>query len=272
VSNFKRIGQITAYRPLARLNMEELAAYTRSVEPRGGILFARGRQRAHKDAARQRVLDLFTPTAWPGWLHLLTMPGVDWRFERLLLGLREPGWMQYPGLKWPARTHFMGVESDRPIYFAAVGTMPGVHTPHATIKPIKPFPFAEIGVKTRYASLFLANVDDVMMHAWTDNGWDAAWLDYTGPLTVERLAIIARFYRERVRHIMIVTAMLARWNKHAMDAIEHHGGHSAWMRAALPGHVLHEIEYLDTSPMVQFAVRHEGRGALGFWEHRESIA
>ena len=44
-----------------------------------------------KVAARQRVLDIFHPDRWPDRIHMLTMPSVQWRFERKLLATREEG-------------------------------------------------------------------------------------------------------------------------------------------------------------------------------------
>ena len=258
--SYRRIGQITEYRPVSRLNMEELAAYQRGLtDPSGGVLFARTKARDEKDLARQRILDLFGPQAWPDNLRMFTMPGIHWRFERILLGMREQGWMKFKPK--PKHTYFTAVENDRAIFHAAIGMMPGVHTPNALVQTIKPQPFCEAGVKTKYAALFFANVDDLMPQPW-NNGWDAAWLDYTGPMSVQRLNIIADFYRRCVRKVMIVTVLKARWDRDTSVAIERAGGHAAWLRKHLPGDVLHDIEYQDTVPMAQIAVRKLWRSPL----------
>lgn len=255
MSNFKSIDQIAYYKPIAKLGMEELAARQRIIEPSGGVLFARNANGEEKIKARQLVLDLFQPEVWPGHLRLLTMPGINWRFERLLLGAREQGWFYASN---PRRTNFTAVENDRSIFFAAAAQMPGVHTPNATVKHTKQhrsLDFAEIGVKTKYAALFFANVDDLMKQDGWDTGWDAAWLDYTGPLTIERLTIIRNFQQRFVRSILVVTSLKARWNSAAMKAIDLAGDHSRWLRQYLEGDVLHDVDYMDTSPMNQFAVR-----------------
>jgi hypothetical protein len=236
--------------------MEELAVRQMRLEPSGGVLFARHHERDSKDVARQAIVDLFHPQRWPGHLHMLTMPGLHWRFERLMLAMRHPGWMQTSETKG---TFFTSIESDRSIYFAAVAHMPGVETRTALIKPIKPErvrPFAEMGVKTRCASFFFANIDDLMQQKTWDGGWDAAWLDYTGPLTVERLELIQTFFHTYVRDTLIVTAMKARWNRTTSTAIDKADGYSQWLRQSLFGEILHDIEYFDTVPMAQFAVRH----------------
>jgi len=259
MGNIRSLGQIAYKKPIARLGMEELAARQRGIEPRGGILFARNADGEEKSAARQRVLDLFHPIQWPldQRLHLLTMPSVQWRFERKLLGMRE-GWTRQCK---PKGTYFTACENDRAIFYAAVSQMPGLHTPDSELKWIKPYPFAEMGVKTRHASFFFANIDDFMAHDWKTKmaQWDAVWLDYTGPLTVERLALIKRFYRDSVSSILIITSLKSRFDRVTTDAVARAGSHSNWLRKHLKGEVLHDIEYFDTSAMAQFAVQKQGR-------------
>jgi hypothetical protein len=220
--------------------------------PSGGVLFARNTDGDAKTLARQYVLDLFHPDRWPDHLHMLTMPSVQWRFERKLLGAREVGWLRADK---PRRTYFTSCESDRALYYAAVTQMPGLHTPNSALKPIRHYSFAEMGVKTRYASFFFANIDEMIQQDCWDSGWDAAWLDYTGPLNVKRMAIIKTFYQRYVRDILIVTALKARFSEDTMRAINRAGSHADWIRSHLDGEILHDIEYIDTSPMAQFAVR-----------------
>ena len=218
------------------------------------MLFARNPDRAEKDAARQQILSLFAPTVWSDHLRILTMPGLDWRFERKLLGKREGDWMSRRArLDAPRRTHITSIENDRFIYYSACHQMPGLHT-HRALTKILPAPsFGERTVCTGFVKAFhFANVDDLMRE--TDEAWDAVWLDYIGPLTTERLALIAEFYQRSISSTLIVTALKARWNRATSDTITRAGGHSAWLRKHLAGHVLHDIEYFDTSPMAQFAV------------------
>jgi hypothetical protein len=249
---------------LARCGMEELAARQQHLQPSAGISFARTRERQNKDSARQCILDLFAPARWPGRLHMLTLPGLDWRFERLLLAQREPGWLRAPR---PRRTFFSAAENDRSIYFGAVARMPGSETPARVIKHMR-IEFAELAVRTRYSAFFFANVDDIMMHHGWDP-WDAVWLDYTGPLTIERLKLIQQFFQTKVRDTLIVTALKARWNWETSAAITAAGGHSQWLREHLFGEILHDIEYTDTAPMAQFAIRHPNDlGHIGADAHR----
>ncbi len=262
---FKTIGQVARYKPLRECGMEELAMRQGTISPSGGVLFARNIDGEEKNAARQRVLDLFTLEKWDRPLNMLTLPGVAWRFERKLLAMRHPGWTRS---RKPRATHFTGIENDRGIYYASATQMPGVETPDAMIWPVRPdrFPFAEHAIKTRFASFIFANVDDALRHDWKPAqyreqhmvGWDAAWLDYTGPISIERMNAIARFYRLYIRDTLVVTALRARWNKVTSAIILKSGGHSNWLQKHLPGEVLHDLEYFDTSPMTQFAVRKVG--------------
>lgn len=238
------------YKPLYRCDVEELAA-VQQVRPSGGVLFARNPDREQKDAARQLILNLFARDAHPGHLSILTMPGLNWRFERKLLGKREGDWYRLAG---PGATRITAVENDRFVYYSATHQMPGLHTRNGVAAHLRPEPFAERTVKTKFIDAFhFANVDDLM--AETTETWDAAWLDYTGPLTVERLKLIVRFFARSVRGTLIVTSLKARYNKETSIAIERAGGHSEWLRKHLRGDVLHDIEYFDTSPMAQIAVR-----------------
>lgn len=246
----KSIGQVAAYKPLYRCDIEELAAIQQT-RPSGGVMFARNPDREQKDAARQQIIDLFTRDERPESLSFLTMPGLDWRFERKLFGKREGDWFRKSG---PAATHITSIENDRFIYYSAVHKMPGLHTKKPLTRIMKPAPFAERTVSTKFINAFhFANVDDLM--AETADKWDVVWLDYTGPLTVERLRLISRFYEQSVRDTLVITALRARYNKETSAAIDRVGSHSDWLRKYLQGEVLHDIEYFDTSPMAQIAVR-----------------
>ena len=245
----RSLGQVTNYKPLYKCDIEELAAIQQG-RPSGGMLFARNPDREQKDAARQQILNLLTKEAHPEHLSILTMPGIDWRFERKLLGKREGDWFRKAA---PTLTRLTSVENDRFIYYSAVHQMPGLNTKRPLATIMKPAPFAERTVRTKFLDAFhFANVDDLM--AETTSAWDVVWLDYTGPLTVERLRLIARFYERAVNETLIITALKARYNRDASAAIERAGGHSEWVRKHIHGHVLHDIEYFDTSPMAQIAI------------------
>lgn len=247
----KSLRQVTNYKPLRKCDIEELAAI-QETNPSGGVLFARNPERKQKDIARKMILDLFTKDAREKPLKILTMPGLDWRFERKLLGKREGDWMRKSA---PARTAITAIENDRYIYYAATHKMPGVTTPKALVKIGSPEPFAEQRVSTKFVRDFhFANIDDLMESC--EYKWHVAWLDYTGPLTIDRLRLISRFFEKNIKETLIVTAMKARYRKDVSVAIDRCGGYFHWLRQHLSGEVLHEHEYFDTCPMAQFAITH----------------
>lgn len=250
------IDQVANYRPLSRCGIEELAAHTITATPSGGILFARKREHDEKDKARLAILDLLSPENHPGHLRILTMPGVDWKFERKLFGLREGDWFKK---QMPQRTSVTCIENDRSIYHAALLRMPGLQHRGARTEVLPPKVYAERSVRTRWISHFsFGNVDDLMrIYANpAERPYDCVWLDYTGPLTVDRLRLIRTFYQFAVRGTLIVTALRARWNRDTSDAITRMGGHSRWFTTAVDGDVLHDIDYQDGgSPMAQIAIR-----------------
>src|SRR5512143_186620 len=221
----RSLAQVATYKPLRLCNIEELAAI-QQVRPSGGMIFARNPDREQKDAARQKILDLFSPKAWPKHLSILTMPGLDWRFERKLLGRRDGDWMRKAG---PGATKYTCIENDRFIYYSAAHKMPGLNTRRALTRYLAAPSFAERTVATKFISAFhFANVDDLMLEATGEfDRWDAVWLDYTGPLSVERLNLIASFYQRAIRSTLIVTSLKARWNKNTSEAVLRAGGHSA---------------------------------------------
>lgn len=243
------------FKPLSKCGMEELAAHVRgSNSQTGGILFARNKDGDEKKKSRQLVLDLFAPEVWPGHLRILTMPGSRWIFERQLLALREgPGWSRSAS---SGGTFFTSVESDRAIYFSACTTMPGVESNRRSrVRSLKKNPFAEFGVGNDFAAFFFTDVESLM--AYAIDCWyplDAAWLDFTGPMTPQRLSLLRQFYKKCVRKILVVTMLKGRESKSATRSLKDHASRGRWLSDNLSGEILHDIEYFDTSAMVQFAV------------------
>jgi len=257
IAGSQSLRQVATYKPIHKCSLEELATIQR-VSPSGGVLFSQKERRAQKDIARKMVLDLFTLDNRKESLKILTMPSLDWRFEQKLLGKREGDWFNKSG---PSNTQITSCENDRYIFYSASQKIPGISTPNSLITINRAPSFAEQSIKTKFVdSFYLANVDDLM--AETDQKWDAVWLDYTGPLSVSRLKIISDFYHRCVRETLVVTALKARWSRSVSRTIESHGGYFGWIKSSLPGRVLHEHEYFDSSPMAQFAVSCSENGAF----------
>lgn len=248
----KSLREVAYPKPLRECGIEELAVHQWTANPSGGVMFARKKEHDEKDHARGEITRLFGPEHFPKGLSILSMPGLNWRFEKSLLRQREGKWENRKG---PHRTHLTCIESDRSIYHASVTHMPGLNHPHSVTVMLPGTSFAERAVRNKFVGrFFFGNVDDLMQQQ--EHPFDAAWLDYTGPLSLKRMKIIKDFYARNIRHILVVTALKARWNRDTSDSIAAAGGHSQWLRTALPGEVLHDFEYQDgPSPMAQFAIR-----------------
>lgn len=239
------------YKPLSRCGLDELAA-EQAMRDRwqriyGGVAFARKDDDEEKRVARRAIAEMLSLEAEPGCVSILTMPGLGWHFEAKLLKAREPNWRNQ---QMTTSMRLTCVENDRFIYYSATTRMPGKHT---LMRSLERPEYAERvmgnGIIDRYE---FANVDDVMQ---SDETFDYAWLDYTGPLSVPRMKVIKDFWVNRVRKALVVTSLKARWSRETSDHIKRKGGVLPWLRESLPGQVAHEMEYQDgASPMVQFAV------------------
>lgn len=261
MSRMLTLDMIGKARPLAQCGMAEMAVHQITARPSGGILFARATERGHKDEARRYLLDLLGDVNRFPSMRVLSMPGLDWRFENKLLGRREGNWSMSNG--GPQRTRLTCVESDRAIYQAATTRMPGMarHWKHhqwkTTNDPIRmesPPAWAECSISNRWVHRFhFANVDDVMVGLPHDQWFDAAWLDYTGPMTVVRLAAIQSFYAQHIRPggALAITVLRGRQKPKDVRAMDAAGGHTEWLLSALPGHVEHDISYSDTGSHMQ---------------------
>ena len=261
MSRMLTLDMIGKARPLSQCGMEEMAVHQLTARPSGGILFARATERGHKDEARRYLVDLFGDVERFPTLNILTMPGLDWRFENKLLGRREGDWANSG--RGPQRTRITSVESDRAIYQAAVTRMPGMarhwrtHRHRTKNDPIRMEAspeWAECSISNRWVNRFhFANVDDLMAGLPQDQRFDAAWLDYTGPMTAVRLAIIQRFFAQHIRPggALAVTVLRGRQKPKDVRAMDAAGGHTEWLLGALPGRVDHDISYSDTGSHMQ---------------------
>jgi hypothetical protein len=245
------------YKALGRCGVEELAAdqaarNRREAQLTGGVSFARKEFTSEKGAARREIRHLLTTQQMPGPISVLSMPGLAWTFEYDVLAQRDSGWTKTRDVQ---RTRFFCVENDRYVYYSAATKMPG--SKHKmTVRTLERPAYAETAIGNSAIGCFaFANVDDLMAEG--RETFDVAWLDYTGPLTVDRLKLIERFYRDNVRSTLIVTSLKARWNKDTDRAAQRHGGYCEWAVAPFGDSIgLHAIEYQDgPSPMFQFACR-----------------
>lgn len=243
------IGQVASYKSLTKCGQEELAIHQIMATPTGGIMFARNPSGEEKRAARQTIIDIVKEI--PGPISLLTMPGLKWKFEGAVLKERET--MLLKEGEGPNRTIFTCIENDRSIFHAAMIRMPGMRNPANVFRCIPPTAFSERGVSSLWIDRFyFGNVDDLL--AYENNKYDVAWLDYTGPLSIKRLALIAKFFDKQVSKLLVLTSLGARWDRQTSDTITRLGFYN-WVTGTIQGTPVHSIQYMDSSPMLQIAFR-----------------
>lgn len=264
---------------LAEMTMHELASWASCLSKiTPGMGYARKMNYTEKEKARVAVLRLFSKREWPSGLSIVTMPGITWGFERMLLLMRERRKRALGDYgKQPERTFIEAIERDETIYRASLNWIPGGSTSLAQLAAMdnKPLTLRTWAI-TRYHKISFENYVD----AWWHQPHDAAWLDFNGPITSQRLDRIVQFWREKIRWRMVLTWMDARYDAEALRQIgevkEHAdskgepsyrdsnplsgrlGGVFRWIEGSLGVdtsiRVLHRISYRDTSPMLQLAV------------------
>lgn len=229
---------------LASLSFEELAEHLH-LHPRthrGGHAYARtGKKdrRVEKSKARLSLLRLFTRTAWPKGLSILTMPGMHWEFERLLLAMRETSTTRRTGNS-VRRTFITSIEGDEAIYRVAMKGIPhGAEKAYLALRDNIPAG-ATCAIRSDlivrfYRTTFedYSKVEGPPFHA--------AWLDFTGPISGKRLECVQRFAHGRVSTYLILTALAARSAIKLRDVLD-----------SFPDWRVQDVKrYRDTSPMYQ---------------------
>lgn len=235
---------------LSRYSHEVLAGRIRSRSPTSGEKYLRKKEVISKNEARRAVLDLFTIGQFPKGLTILTMPSIRWSFERSLLQARESRNI-FNKARRPHRTYICSIERDEGIYRTALTTMPGIE--HGLIQLDAPS-YATTAYRTYYITRFyrctfedLADMSD-FVH-------DAAWLDFNGPITLHRLEKIRNFWQYRLKKRLVITSLRARYDIETTDILKKCGGLSNLLLKALDNSkLIHEMEYMDTSPMIQLGL------------------
>jgi hypothetical protein len=164
-----------------------------------GVAYARhmyaGICRPSKVAARARVMKFFGPWAWPRPLRILTMPGLRWTFEHDLLAERDAA---------THRTEIYAVENDPAIFRAAQYFMPG---------QMQGTPASESGAfarSARVAGYYYQDAEELMRELSLADV-NAAWFDFTGTLTRERINALRRFWHSVKPDVLAVTWLNARY-------------------------------------------------------------
>ena len=248
------MGDFVRHRSIHELTIDELASRQIGLRSRSsGVQYARKTVWDEKMKARYKVLSLCSKKNYgTHGLSILTMPGLHWEFERLLLNAREGRWwVKKNPIK---RTYICAIENDPAVYRAMFKAMPGLHSENSFLTVIKNVPmYAAHSVCNRIIKRFL-NCDFFNMAPGYEHEFDAAWLDFTGPVTDERMQVIQEFYKRNVRKTLIVTALASRFDQATNIELFEAGSLENWFQKCLPGKVEHCFKYKDSVPMIQYAV------------------
>lgn len=180
----------------------------------------RGVQGIMKDSpdkykARQRVLDAFM--GYPDDLRVLSMPGIQWFFERALFRSRDA---------MGRTTEIYTVEREAPIFQASVFTMPGKTR---GIRQLTPHAIQTDRIKCHYFTSVEAFISDPQCPTF-----DAAWLDLTGYVSFELLAQIQQFWVTRCTWRLALTCLNGRFRPRRLArTIENAGGLQSWLTAEI---------------------------------------
>lgn len=224
-----------------------------------GVAFAR---KCHntvlyaKNLARQRVLQSMNLIEHPEPLRVLTMPGLEWIFEKMLIGARD---YSVVGDDFIAHTHGFGmaakeptkvyaVEYDPAVFFGSVKWMPGFkkgvvqHSAHS--------------LSTRAISLYYFSDVETYITDTACPEVGAAWLDFTGYMTPHRLYKIRRFWREKCSWQLAITVLNARYPSTVKAHVLKHKTMAKWITNTLGGEVYDVHHYFDDhSAMLQIILR-----------------
>lgn len=233
------------------MSLDQLSTHTgKSV---GALAYARRISSSSKNIARHQVLRLFEIKRWPGPLSMLTMPATDWFFEKNLLRMRHGQWQAKVGHAMD--TVITSVELDPMAYAAASVAMPKKAYSAICNYSLSPAWCAHLTGSDGISRFYCCDVFNLMR--FENNSFDAAWLDFTGPMTSDKLKTIAEFYNHRIKGIFVLTFLGARQPFATTMEITEAGGFLSWLKQYLPGHLIHFLSYNDCSPMLQFAIKKE---------------
>ena len=217
-----------------------------------GIRYARRAQQVVKYDARNRVLHHFRPSVIGrrgAPLNILTMPGMDWRFERALINDREHG----KGKVRPRSTFITAIESSHPVYVLGMRNMPGGAESLSTAVTCPAW--ARAASKSYAISRYFLTTFEQLAEHEDRPPYDGAWIDLTGPITGPRLDAFEKLWR-RIRGCLVVTSLNARWPVGIGEEIQRAGGLAEILMERMDGAVATEnFVYRDTSPMSQITFR-----------------
>jgi hypothetical protein len=202
-----------------------------------------------KDAARNRILASLTRKERRGGLRILTMPGLEWKFEKELISRRDyAGRHAAKRVRDEWQTKIYAVEYDPAIFFGSMKWIPGRRKGLTQLSPH--------AIKTCVVRCYYMTDVESFIRDPQCPEFDAAWLDFTGYMTPRLLSSIRHFWRERCAWQLTVTGLNARYPSSVKEQVKRHGGMCEWIAETLGGKVFDKYGYFDEySAMYQVTVR-----------------
>jgi hypothetical protein len=212
-----------------------------------GIRYARRKTTVSKAAARNAALSAFGASRFPGNLSILTMPSLNWAFERALINNREHG----RGRLRPRRTFVTAIERSHVAYKGALLKIPGHRS---GIVNLPPAPYARQTCRSfTIARFHLCDLRELALGLDGEWRYHGAWIDLSGPVTASVLTALVNLWETQIRSVLVLTSLRARWPRPINGMVREAGGLSAFLQEHIAGSVLHDFDYADGTPMHQIA-------------------
>jgi len=210
----------------------------RNKTSRSGIAFARKCNTQEKTMAREKIIRWFGLNEIPFPLNMVTLPGLEWIFERELFAKRGSTLMVH------------ACESDEAIYRGALFQIP-LRGIHETIRHYESPSWATATYSTPRIRFYRARVEDLLQSNRLSA--NAAWLDFSGPLYDKRMQAVKTFWDRLSRTRFAITATMCRYRDDVtQEQVADAGGYVEWICDYLPGAKVREIyQYNDGIAMIQ---------------------
>lgn len=232
--------------------MDVLAA---CIRPTSGVRFARVEgDRPEKGAARGSVIgDMLRTFGTTEVIRVLTFPGLRWEFEKQLLRARGVDSERDDVIsrlrQGAMRTALLALEREPAVYAASLPRMPGRNL--FTVRQDPPPEWAVASVHTKLVAQY-ACADFAKCAENPTVDVDAAWLDFSGPLSLRAVGALRALWRRGRLRFVAVTCMRGRHSAEVSRYLEQHKGHAEFLASALRGGTVDRVtEYADGTPMVQ---------------------
>lgn len=175
--------------------------------------------RPNKDVARSLLIDDIMKHNKNRVVHMLTFPGINWKFERELL---ERG----------QRISVVGFEKDRTSYLKVRDNEP-------------------MGCRA-----FRTDFDTVPDIS-TYGHFDVAWLDFCGTIYPERANQLTRLFANVDTLYVTIIPWTRKTTSETKTLLKEYGTPENWLHGVLNWpRIVHRHEYRDTTPMLQIGFAH----------------